>query len=625
MKLANDRNISMANKNSIESDIQKAIKKDSIKYQNVTHSIDQLTKQVSLMLGKYKEIKTWDKWTYVKQKILNKSISSNINSRFSDEIDRNVNINPTSRRLIISQSENQENNYVDAGNKEIKFIYLKYGSVIRLTEFSNEHEGFQISTNSTYDNQFEFMNTKENKNDLLNFTIIPSIVHFNMFLKLYKRDELNYETFRSEANDNLKYFEKTYGKNIKYEEPFQLYNNTSHSFLTYSKLQKYSQNIELKLEKYPSKNSQFSMKSAFITNDTSEQQIKTIDIVHISTFGLLKPLYICKDLCERQNIDNWNSFHSYYKPVLNSFDVKCRFKVDVVELNAKRNINHNKNSLNFKMGKLLLENKHISERSKFGITEMLTFDYKSKYLDSVKVNSTDLQLNSIFIFEVDETNHNNYIIKLLPKHSYLKVWILKNNKFEFDYQGKSDKIIKYKGEFTLKFLNSSALKLNLSENNMIFNMLISSGEYKNWKVEVNSCDTFSFIPLNHQEDEEIKYFIDLSSELFNVISEYYLYDIQIETTYTEYLKNAEDFLWNVKWPNLNYYIGDIISSRQTMFGLFGLLSKILEMLAIDCVNIDFQNNILKVIHKWIINHYENVSIILDRQYYKYANIIMQDS
>ena len=73
------------------------------------------------------------------------------------------------------------------------------------------------------------------------------------------------------------------------------------------------------------------------------------------------------------------------------------------------------------MGKLLLENKHISERSKFGITEMLTFDYKSKYLDSVKVNSTDLQLNSIFIFEVDETNHNNYIIKLLPKHSYLKV------------------------------------------------------------------------------------------------------------------------------------------------------------------------------------------------------------
>ena len=31
MKLANDRNISMANKNSIESDIQKAIKKDTIK------------------------------------------------------------------------------------------------------------------------------------------------------------------------------------------------------------------------------------------------------------------------------------------------------------------------------------------------------------------------------------------------------------------------------------------------------------------------------------------------------------------------------------------------------------------------------------------------------------------
>ena len=168
---------------------------------------------------------------------------------------------------------------------------MKYGSVIRLTEFSNEHEGFQISTNSTYDNQFEFMNTKENKNDLLNFTIIPSIVHFNMFLKLYKRDELNYETFRSEANDNLKYFEKTYGKNIKYEEPFQLYNNTSHSFLTYSKLQKYSQNIELKLEKYPSKNSQFSMKSAFITNDTSEQQIKTIDIVHISTFGLSNKIF----------------------------------------------------------------------------------------------------------------------------------------------------------------------------------------------------------------------------------------------------------------------------------------------------------------------------------------------
>ena len=134
-------------------------------------------------------------------------------------------------------------------------------------------------------------------------------------------------------------------------------------------------------------------------NNSAERWIKTTDIVHIVAFGALKPLYFSKLKFSKENKTDSSRSSKYCIPVLNSFGEKCRFKIDVVQLNTEEDKEDPDKKRKVKLGRLLLENRHISDRNKFGIHEVLTYNQKNQCIDSVKASSDNFDINSIFVFE----------------------------------------------------------------------------------------------------------------------------------------------------------------------------------------------------------------------------------
>ena len=270
-----------------------------------------------------------------KPEMINREIQAKLKTNLRDEmIQTDKTVDPIPQpQIIIKEIGSNQKGYYNTKDEDLHFDYLKFGSVIRLVEYYFQSgQRLQIHIESYYTNRFKFAYVDSNQNEnSLCFKVIPSTVHFNMFDKLTQKKELSYGTFWSESADNFEHYKNDIGKKIKYDEPFQLFDEQSNSFLTYWKVNMNSNVYELTLEKQPSKNSQFLIESAFIANDMTERWIKTTDVVHIATFGRMKPLYLCKEIIQKQNKEGKLTDKQIYKPVFSlTSAIKWRFKIDVM-------------------------------------------------------------------------------------------------------------------------------------------------------------------------------------------------------------------------------------------------------------------------------------------------------
>ena len=147
------------------------------------------------------EMKTQTK--LYKPDMKSKHIAANIKT---DMADKWIETTPQVEAKV--QAPKEEKVYFDCTEDDITFDYLKFGSFIRLVEYSSKISKFQISISNYYENEFKFTKIEKNNiNNLLVFKIIPSVIHFEIFKKLSSRNKLNYDKFQSEYEGNVKQFD----------------------------------------------------------------------------------------------------------------------------------------------------------------------------------------------------------------------------------------------------------------------------------------------------------------------------------------------------------------------------------------------------------------------------------
>ena len=271
---------------------------------------------------------------------------------------------------------------------------------------------------------------------------------------------------------------------------------------------------------------------------------------------------------------------------------------------------------------LLLENKHLSERNKFGINEILIYNPTKRIIESADVCSNNFNINSVFRFETGAIWHNQYNI--------INFWSDRKLSIETDEWSNDDR-----STFILKSINSLTPNINWLENNVVFKIVIpGSNDYQ--VININGWYTFSFIPLSNQENEEIWYFRELKNNIsqINRINEDNTFEeivfdedelkIEIKRRLSIYLINAEEFLLNKICPNKRHLVGEIVPDRQTTFGLSGLFNSILNYLDEKNENKDLNQKVLNLVLKWIVNHYDNIVIIFERKNSKYIKAIMSN-
>ena len=114
---------------------------------------------------------------------------------------------------------------------------------------------------------------------------------------------LNYEDLEYKREDNINNYKENIGREIRYGEPFHLYDVSSNMFVTYSQENgDEGMILSLKLDDYPNKESLFNFESAFIIDKRKEGYIYITDIIHLALFGQPKPTYLWRPKQWRENL-----------------------------------------------------------------------------------------------------------------------------------------------------------------------------------------------------------------------------------------------------------------------------------------------------------------------------------